>query len=344
MLYETLKPVLFWMDPEVAHDWALGWARRFPGLGRLWTARPSSALAQTFRGTRYAHPLGLAAGMDKDGLAIPFWGHLGFGFCELGTVTPNYGQPGNQKPRLYRQVPDLAIINQMGSNNRGAIALAARLTGERSLPCAVSIGKARATTLDGAAQDYASCAAVLGKVSPAYIAINISSPNTANLRTLQTTAHLTQIVAAVRRNAPGVPVAVKFSPDCANSLLVELATACVELGVDYLIAVNTAVTAHRLIARAEGGVSGRPLLERAEEVTRILFKAVGRMIPIIGVGGITDAATAWRRILYGASLIQVYTGLVYRGPALVREIVEGLDQRLSETQTQRLEDQIGRVA
>jgi dihydroorotate dehydrogenase len=341
MLYTIARPLLFRMEVEDAHDLALRIASRMPRVvASLWRPDSTPILEQFIHGVKFSHPLGLAAGVDKDGVAIRFWEDVGFSFMELGTVTPG-GQGGNPQPRMFRDRNRLALINRMGFNNKGAAQLAEQLDENRPrIPYGVSIGKAKDTAIEHAAVDYAACAhTVFDKVVPSYFAINVSSPNTTNLRMLQTVDGLRAIVDRVRMQAPNVPIAIKLSPDLLDNEVRTLASYALEAGLAYVIATNTTIW-HPHKESIGGGESGRPLLARAEAVTRTLFQVLGRRVPIIGVGGIDTAEAAYHRIRCGASLLQVYTGLVYRGPGLVREIVEGLNDRLFREET-TIESQIG---
>jgi dihydroorotate dehydrogenase len=331
MTYSRLvRPALFRLDPEAAHEWTL---RRLAALSR----RPAALAAlrrlfarsapRTVFGVRFPNPVGLAAGMDKDGRALPAWPALGFGFLEVGTVT-RQPQPGNPAPRLFRLPASGGLINRMGFNNAGAAALAARLdgTGPLPVPLGISLGKSKVTPLDEAVEDYLFSLRALRRYAD-YVAVNVSSPNTPGLRALQDRAALSELLAALRAEA-SVPLLVKVAPDLTDHALGELLDVCVEHGVAGVIATNTTLSRDGLAAAdaargAEaGGLSGRPLAERAREV--VTFVAKRSELPVIGVGGILVPEDALRLFDAGASLVQLYTGLVYGGPALVRGIVRGL--------------------
>lgn len=336
--YERVaRPVLFRLgggDAEAAHEWTL---RRLAGLsGRpalLAALRRRYAVAapRTVFGVRFANPVGLAAGVDKNGLALPAWPALGFGFVEVGTVT-RHAQPGNDRPRLFRLPASEAVINRMGFNNAGAAALAQRLAGT-SLPLAgaggapvplgVSLGKSKVTPLAEAAGDYvASLKALRGYAD--YVAVNVSSPNTPGLRSLQDRSHLAEILGELAANADGVPILVKIAPDLTEPAIAEVLEVCGERGVAGVIATNTTLGRDGLApadaprAAEAGGLSGRPLTERAREVVAFVHKESG--LPVIGVGGVLDVDDAARLFDAGASLVQLYTGFIYRGPGLARAI------------------------
>jgi dihydroorotate dehydrogenase len=327
--YRAVRRVLFRRDPEAAHEWTL---RRLaalppPALAALRAVYARSAPRTVF-GVRFPNPVGLAAGMDKDGRALRAWPTLGFGFLEVGTVT-RHPQPGNPAPRLFRLPASGAVINRMGFNNAGAAALAARLAAARRLPVplGISLGKSKVTPLDAAVEDYLFSLRLLRSHAD-YVAVNVSSPNTPGLRSLQDRAALAALLAALRAEAGGTPILVKVAPDLTDHALGEVLEVCAEHGVAGLIATNTTLSREGLaaadapLAAEAGGLSGRPLAERAREV--VTFIAKRSDLPVIGVGGIMTPEDALRLFDAGASLVQVYTGLIYAGPALVRRIVRGL--------------------
>ncbi len=332
MIYDrVLRPALFRLgggDPEIAHG------RTIAALSRLGRVPPAVALlhryfgasaARTVFGVHFPNPVGLAAGMDKDGVALRAWPALGFGFVEVGTVT-RHAQPGNPVPRLFRLRESEAIINRMGFNNSGAAALADRLQalGPRRTPLGISIGKSRVTPVDEAVEDYLASFRALRPYGD-YFAINVSSPNTPGLRTLQDRGALDTLLGALRREA-SARLLVKIAPDLTDHAIDELLEVCAAHSIDGVIATNTTIGRAGLsgtpLAEQAGGLSGRPLTVRAREV--VAFVAKHTSLPIIGVGGIHTVDDALRMIGAGASLIQLYTGLIYHGPGLVRRINRSL--------------------
>lgn len=301
----------------------------------------NDALRTPAFGCEFRNPLGLAAGLDKDGAAIDFWSALGFGFVELGTVTPKNGQPGNDKPRLERIRENDAIVNRMGFNNLGAPQLAERLRARRTaIPVGANIGKAKLTPNENAADDYEeTLSAVFTHAS--YVVLNVSSPNTPGLRDLQSIAVLeslldrvvlrNQRLAMEQQTAPR-PILLKIAPDLADGDIDAIADLARAKKLAGIVATNTTLR-HELAARKpkiQGGLSGPPLRARAHELVRRLFRRLEGAMPIVGVGGIRSAEDAYLRIRAGASLVQVYTGLIYEGPGLVRAIVEGLGAHLEK--------------
>jgi dihydroorotate dehydrogenase len=313
----VLRPVLFRLgggDPEVAHDRTLAALRRLPTIPLLHKYFGAEQPRTVF-GVRFPNPVGLAAGMDKDGSALRAWPSLGFGFVEVGTVT-RHPQPGNPRPRLFRLPDSEALINRMGFNNAGAAALAANLAalGPLRTPLGISIGKSKITPVDQAVDDYLFSLRTLAPHAD-YIAINVSSPNTPGLRALQDRAALDALLTELRAAAT-VPLLVKVAPDLTDDALLELLEVCAAHRIDGIIATNTTI-AHD---GEPGGLSGRPLATRAREVVAFITKHTNANLPIIGVGGILTPDDALRMLDAGATLIQLYTGLIYRGPALVRQI------------------------
>jgi dihydroorotate dehydrogenase len=323
----AVRPMLFRLgggDPETAHEFTLQRLAGLPApaLGMLRRRYSVSKPVEVF-GVRFPNPVGLAAGMDKNGVALPAWPALGFGFVEVGTVTA-HAQPGNDKPRMFRLRDSAAVINRMGFNNAGAAALAGRLEriGPLDVPMGVSLGKSKITPLDAAVDDYLTSYRVLQPYAD-YIAVNVSSPNTPGLRTLQDRDHLAALLGAL---VGKTPVLVKIAPDLTEPAIAEVLEVCLAYGAAGLIATNTTLARDGLAAadqpRADeaGGLSGRPLTERARKVVHFVHQETGGRLPIIGVGGVMDTDDAARLFDAGASLVQLYTGFVYRGPALVRAI------------------------
>ena len=322
-----LRPVLFRAgdgDPERVHDATLAALHR---VGESRTARTALAAVlgrhrQPVRvaGVDFPGRVGVAAGLDKNGLAVAAWSALGFGFAELGTVTPR-PQPGNARPRLVRLPHDEALINRMGFNNRGADALAARIAAARpSLPSGFVVGVNIGRNRDGSVEDYPEAARAVGGVAD-YIAINVSSPNTPGLRQLQDPEQLRGILDAVAAAAPGTPLLVKLSPDVADEergQLLERLAGSPAMGV---IVSNTTVTRpvrSRQLAQEDGGLSGHPLLPRTIAAVE---QAAGRGLAVIGSGGVASAADARALVEAGADLVQLWTGMVYAGPGLIGETV-----------------------
>ncbi len=315
-------------DAEAAHERTLRWLER---AARFAPRRPFSpaGAATTVFGLRFPNPVGLAAGMDKDGRALAAWPALGFGFVEVGTVT-RYPQPGNDRPRLFRLPDSRAIVNRMGFNNAGARALATRLAalGPLPVPLGINLGKSKVTPLEEAVEDYVASLAVLYPYGD-YFAVNVSSPNTPGLRTLQDRDHLDVLLAQVRTVGPK-PLLVKVAPDLSDAALGEVLEVCAKNEVAGLIATNTTLSrdgrngiapADAAAAAETGGLSGAPLTARAREVVRFVVRETAGRLPVVGVGGIMHPDDALRLRDAGASLVQVYTGLIYGGPALVRGAV-----------------------
>jgi dihydroorotate dehydrogenase len=306
--------------------------------------RRDPRLEQTLFGCRFSNPVGLAAGFDKNGVAAALWHLFGFGFAELGTVTWQR-QPGNPRPRLFRLAAERAALNRMGFNNDGAQGVLRNLErqqlpppGQRPAVLGINLGKSKLTSLEQAPDDYASSLELLAPLAD-YAVVNVSSPNTPGLRDLQEESQLRRLVERLRRLPACPPLLVKIAPDLEDDAIDAIARLAYEEGLAGVIAVNTsqdrlglgdrrlAATGQRLDEES-GGLSGRPLRQRALEVLRRLRATAGPALPLIGVGGIDSAESAWERITAGASLIQVYTGWIYEGPELVPTILEGLGAQL----------------
>ncbi len=330
-MYRLARPLLFLLAPETAHGLAASVLR----LRRAPEVVPGAtpALRQTLWGIDFPTPLGLAAGMDKGQALAGAWFRMGFGWVEIGTVTPE-PQPGNDRPRLFRLVPERAVINRLGFNNDGAAAVAGRLRRLTRLPgpICVNVGRNKDTPNQRAAEDYVAAFRALAPFAQ-LASINVSSPNTPGLRALQ--AELGALVAEVVKARDAlerrIPVLVKLSPDEPDERLVETAREAEAAGADGIIATNTTVERAAVQGRPgsaeQGGLSGAPLKARAQHVCKLLYRAV--KVPIVGVGGISTPADAYARIRAGASLVQLYTALVYEGPGLPRRISEGLGALLA---------------
>lgn len=352
-MYGLLRRLFFVIPPERIHTLvfavlrgatAVGWTRRLLQR-RLAPADP--ALASTVFGVRFAGPLGLAAGFDKDGLGLLTWGALGFGHAEVGTVTAN-PQPGNPTPRMFRLPADRALLNRMGFNNLGAGALAMRLSRQRpEVPIGVNIGKTKATPAGQAVDDYRASARLVGPLA-SYLVVNVSSPNTPGLRDLQAVESLRPILSAVLAET-STPVLVKIAPDLSDSDVDDIADLAVELGLAGIVATNTTVSRQGLNTPGvdelgPGGISGPPVAPRAVEVLRRLYSRVGNRLVLISVGGIETADDAWERITAGASLLQGYTGFIYGGGLWAKQIHDGIALRLHDGGFASLGDAIGSAA
>lgn len=329
--------VLSRIDPERAHHLAFTVIRLLPTLGvgavvRRFTA-PEPSLAVNALGLTFASPFGLAAGFDKDGKAVQGLHQLGFGHVEVGTITA-VAQPGNPKPRLFRLIPDRAVINRMGFNNGGASAAASRLAREatkRTRPIiGINVGKSRVVDVDNAIADYVTSIRLL-KASADYLVVNVSSPNTPGLRGLQELEKLTPLLQAVVTEAGSVPVLVKIAPDLTDEEVRRIATLAVTLGLEGIIATNTTLSRESLITAPEivesagaGGLSGAPLAARSLAVLAIIRECVPADFCVISVGGVETAQDVADRLAHGATLVQGYTAFLYRGPLWARSINRGL--------------------
>ena len=338
----ALRPALFSLDAERAHDLTMAALRQRLVVRALESGpgtHPDPRLHQHILGLDLGHPIGLAAGLDKQGTATPAWAALGFAFAEIGTVTPA-PQPGNPRPRLFRLPGDLAIINRFGFNSAGARGVAENLGGGTppGLRLGINVGKNRDTPNERAAEDCIRAIEALHTFAD-YFVVNVSSPNTERLRDLQEShalrALLEQVTTRVREiTAPrAIPVLVKISPDASPDDLLRSVDAAVEGGAAGVIATNTTVARSSLRGSAgsseAGGLSGAPLRQAANTICRLLFAHFKHRVPIVGVGGVFTADDAYERIRSGATLIQLYTALIYEGPGVVRAIVHGLGERLA---------------
>jgi dihydroorotate dehydrogenase len=294
-------------------------------------ARPfsDSRLKQTLFGVDFSNPLGLAAGFDKNGIALDHWHRLGFGFVECGTVTL-HSQPGNPRPRMFRLPAERGLINRLGFNNEGATALASRLAVARpQIPVGINLGKSKVTELADAASDYVGSYRQLRSYG-GYFVVNVSSPNTPGLRSLQDKAALAEIVAAIQAVDATRPLFVKVAPDLSFSALDEVLEVAVNAGITGLIATNTTI-ARDMLPRDPGevgGLSGAPLFRKSNEVLAHLARQAPHEMTLIGVGGIFTSDDLYEKIRFGAQLAQLYTGWIYGGPGLVPRLLEGLLQRM----------------
>ena len=375
MYTHILRPLLFQVEPERLHRWAIAqarWLARQPAtefLTRPFAAPTDPLLGQTLWGLRFSHPLGLAAGFDKNAEAIAFWPRIGCSFCEVGTITAQ-PQAGNPQPRLFRLPADRAIINRYGFNNQGAEAIAARLATESvsesasavAPPVGINLGKSKVTPLEEAASDYLASFEQLYPYGD-YFVVNVSSPNTPGLRSLQSKASLADILSTLQaRNRDRKPLLVKIAPDLSWAQLDEVLEIVSDCQVAGIIATNT--TLSRTGLRTEtiaatgkppqqesGGLSGPALRQRSTEIIRYIYRqniqrqgSLGEPNPklaIVGVGGIDSAEAAWEKIAAGANLIQIYTGLVYGGPGLIGQIVRGVRDRAIRIGCQTIAEAIG---
>lgn len=346
--YEAIaKPYFFRHTPEEAHEIAV---RNLARLGRV---RPLCALLERWAqldaaahrpveafGLKFPNAVGLAAGFDKNAEAWPAAAALGFGHVEIGTVTL-HGQPGNPQPRLFRFPAEEAVINRMGFNNEGAAAVAARLAGQpgpgaRRIPLGINLGKTKVTPLEQATEDYLGSFKLLADHAD-YLVVNVSSPNTPGLRELQDAAWLTPLLGAlVQENRARVaagkarrPLLLKIAPDLSFPQIDAALQVIADLGLDGIIATNTTLARPGPFAAVNeaGGLSGKPLRRRATEVINYIARATNGRLPIIGVGGIHDAASAGEKMDAGATLVQVYTAMIYEGPFLARELAHALAER-----------------
>lgn len=349
MLYSTARKILFSMDPETAHsvimsnlDWAVNL-----GLTKLVSRDPVEDPIEVM-GLRFPNVIGLAAGMDKNGERVSAFGGLGFGHVEVGTITPK-AQPGNPKPRLFRVIPAEGVINRMGFNNHGADEVLEHLRSaaafrSRGGILGINIGKNAVTPIERAVDDYLIC---LRKVyeHTDYVAINISSPNTKNLRDLQADEELAQLLRALTDerkrlsddcDGKYVPIALKIAPDLQNDEILRIADQLVQYGIDGIIATNTTISRETIKGmphcRETGGLSGRPLFERSTEVVDLLYQHLKKTLPIIASGGVMSAEDAVEKMKAGAKLVQLFTGFIYYGPVLIPDCVDAV-AKWRKTQT-----------
>ena len=359
MYKKILRPLLFRLDPEAAHELSIEWLSRAGNLSpvvallkRIYGER-TGKLPVELMGISFPGPVGLAAGLDKGACCINALSSFGFGHLELGTVTP-LAQPGNPKPRMFRVPEHQAIINRMGFNSRGIRPFLENVASTRkSIPIGINLGKNAVTPIEMAADDYISGLKQLYLYAD-YFSINISSPNTKNLRDLQSEEALDDLLEQIMNTRQQlaiefqrtVPVAVKIAPDIINDNIPALARLLMKHKLDAVIATNTTID-HSSIKGCEfsneaGGLSGKPLRDRANEVVSLLYQELQGKVPIIGVGGISSDEDAWQRLLAGAEMVQIYSSFIYNGPGIVAEIVNGLTKRVAASGSESLSEAINK--
>jgi dihydroorotate dehydrogenase len=351
-----LRPLLFLQDSEAVHNRVLrglSMSARLPALPMLADALYGAPdLPVNFGGLKFPNPVGLAAGMDKAAAAVPMWERLGFGFAELGGVT-RHAQTGNDTPRMFRAVADRALVNRMGFNNPGAEAMAESLRDWRAReqwpthPIGINLGKSKVTPLKEAAEDYAFSFGSLQGLADFFV-VNVSSPNTPNLRKLQDKSALDQILKMLRTVNAEVPLLIKIAPDLSTDAIDDVLDLATTHSLAGIVATNTTIerpssndSQCKKIYAETGGLSGAPLRTRSTEIISHIFKHTNGKLPIIGVGGIFTAVDAWEKITAGASLVQVYTSLVYEGPSIAGNIVRGLKARMEKEGVRLLSDVVG---
>ncbi len=319
--------------------------------------RNNKNLNQIIFGSHFKNPVGLAAGFDKNGVGAGIWSYFGFGFAELGTITW-HAQEGNPKPRLFRIAKEKAALNRMGFNNEGAEKFFNTIEkqkipppGKRPCVLGINLGKSKITPLDEAPQDYALSLELLANLSD-YAVINVSSPNTPGLRSLQETIQIKKLIRSLQELSNCPPLLIKIAPDLSNEAIDEIAKVSRDEGIDGIIAINTSLnrfnlknlkikTTGKTLEQENGGLSGLPLQKRGIEVINRLRKCTNNDLPLIGVGGINSARSAWERIAAGASLIQIYTGWIFEGPTLVPDILDGLTLQMEKNGFRNIKEAIG---
>ncbi|USB32216.1 quinone-dependent dihydroorotate dehydrogenase [Paenibacillus sp. YPG26] len=360
MLYRNVgKPVFFRIDPEKAHHLVIGGLHKtakMPGgiklLNKLYGVNETPDLAVDLFGIHFPTPVGLAAGLDKNAEAVEGFSSIGFGFMEVGTVTP-VSQPGNDQPRLFRLPPDEALVNRMGFNNKGAEAMAGTLAAlpARQVPVAVNIGKNKVTPNEEAHRDYEKCISALYPHADFFV-VNISSPNTPDLRALQHGSELASLLSAVmdemrihnERSGKAKAVLVKIAPDVSDEELEFMVNTIAASGVSGIIATNTTISRQGLThtnAKETGGLSGRPLKQRSTEIISRIYRQTEGRLPIIGSGGIFSSEDAYEKIRAGASLVEIYTALIYEGPEINRRIHRGLRELLARDGFSHISEAVG---
>lgn len=331
MYKSIIRPFLFKLDPEKAHHLTFSMLKKLGFLSKYFLAKPveDERLEREVFGLKFKNPVGLAAGLDKDAVAFKELSDLGFGFIEIGTLTPK-AQPGNDKKRLFRLVEDSGIINRMGFNNGGVDAAVERLKKNKNVLIGGNIGKNKVTPNEEAVNDYKIC---FGKLFDYvdYFVVNVSSPNTPNLRALQDKKPLTKLLGELQKmnleKPRQKPILLKIAPDLTEEQLLDIIDIVKDSKIAGVIATNTTLSREGLRSenkKETGGLSGKPLAKRSTEVIRFLSEKSGKAFPIIGVGGIHTAEDALEKLEAGASLVQLYTGFIYEGPQLIRDINQAL--------------------
>ena len=349
-LHHQIMQLTAWIDSHQEHtpySWLLPQLQKYLSFSH-------GSLNQSVCGMNFAHPLGLAPGFDKNGVGAYMWHYLGFSYAELGTIT-YHAQPGNPRPRLFRLLEDQAALNRMGFNNEGAIAIANRLKSKGikyPLPIGINLGKSKITDLENAAEDYVNSFRLLKELGD-YFVVNVSSPNTPGLRSLQSGEQLSIILDSLQtENIAQKPLFVKIAPDLDwedIKIIIDLAKS---YNLGGIIATNTTISREGLktkilpetgkdIQEELGGISGAPLRQKSTEIIKFIYKETGGNLPIIGVGGIFNTEDAWEKITAGASLIQVYTGWIYEGPLMMKRINQGLVEKLKETGYNSISEVVG---
>ncbi len=366
LLYRIiLRPAVFLQDSEKAHSRILSIlssiSRSRFSLSMLRTLYRSPELPVKLFNLDFPNPIGVAAGMDKNGSAVPSWQSIGYGFCEIGGVT-FHEQPGNPKPRMFRATKDKALINRMGFNNIGARALKEKLQfwKDKGLwpdsPVGINLGKSKVTPLEEAPSDYLGSIKILWNHADFFV-INVSSPNTPGLRDLQESKNLDSIIKncceinkqkSVEKGTLEKPLLVKIAPELGEGFLEDIVKLVKKYKLSGIVATNTTIQRPKAkhkssekVYQEKGGLSGAPLKDQSTEMIRKIFKMTNGKIPIIGVGGIFTADDAWEKITAGASILQLYTGLVFEGPSIAKNIVKGLNKRLKSEGFESISDAVG---
>ena len=354
------RPILGLIDSERAHGIGLSTLSKLErtsmGRGFLKSLYQSPEVPTNVFGLSFSHPLGIAAGFDKKAAALSAWPSLGFSWMEYGGIT-RFPQDGNPKPRMFRANKENALVNRMGFNNPGALAVRENLIERRSIglwpnnPVAANIGRSKKVSNDEAADDYSSTLDILWDYADLFV-LNVSSPNTPGLRELQEVDHLRDVLTSCIevRNRKGnyKPILMKFSPDLNDDDLLDSAQVSVDCNVDGFVATNTTISRYipknsqsRSVFAQSGGLSGRPLKKRSLEVVSMLYDYTGSKVPIVGVGGIDSVDSAWDMITSGASLIQLYSALVFEGPSITSRIVKGLNTNVKKNNFSNISEAVG---